>query len=160
MKRAEECESKVKSENEEKLKKLEKSMLDREIKIKKHFMGKYKNVDKQYEDIKQLEELHRKQKEKHEQQRKIAKLKVAKAAQKIAIFQNEIEVKESAQYCLNEAVTATLEIKDIMISTSNFWRDTETVCKTVAEHNFRAKVSKLNSRSHSSCKSLWGKQNI
>ena len=153
--KAEKDESKVKSEYEMKLKELEQRILHEEMKIKEHFTKKYENVQKQYEDLKRLEEHHRKQQEEHEKQRKLARIKMAEAAQKIASFQNEVEVKESSQYCLNQAVSALREIQDIMLSTSKFWKDTEAICKNVTEHDFTKKVSKINNRSQSSRKSLW-----
>ena len=154
--KAQKEESKVKSVYKMKLKELEQRIWHEEMKIKEHFRQKYDNIQKQYEDLKQLEELHHKQQDEHEKQIKIAKNKTAEAAQKIASFQNEVEVKESSQYCLNEAVLALREIQDIMINTSKFWKDTEAICKNVTEHSFTKKVSTMNNRSQSSRKTLWG----
>lgn len=153
--KADKDEFKLKSEYEMKLKELEQETQSKEMKTMEYYKKKYEDIEKQAKDIKELEEHYRKQQLEHEKQRKIAKIKMAEAAQKIASFQNEVEVNKSSQYCLNEAVTALRQIQGVMINTANFWRDTEAVCKNVTENHFTKKVKGINDRTESSRKILW-----
>ena len=136
-------ECKLKSECEVKVKELAQNALDDETKIKEYFIKRHNNIETELDELKQLEEYHRKQDEEYLRKRKAAKLKLAEIACNISHLVTEDEIHKLSIDHLQEAVFALNHMQDIMTKTANFWKEISSIFEHVTESYFPTKVSRM-----------------
>ena len=122
---------------------LSQKVLDDEMKIKEYFKKKNINIEKELDELKQLEEFYHKQYEEHKKQRKIVQMKLVEATRNIADFLSEAEINKLSIDNLNAAVDALNHIQDIMMKTASFWKEISAVCNNVTEDYFSKRISRM-----------------